>query len=80
MHNNPFQCDERMEWMKLAVRYGWIQFQWQSTRGQPQCENFPGMLWEDVTLATYSGIINFAFIDEWKHIFIPLYMSVSNKN
>ena len=78
MNNNPFQCDERMEWMKLAEKSGWIQLQWELPRDQPQCKNLAGILWENVILPAYPGIIDVAFIDEWKHTFISLYMFESN--
>ena len=55
IQETPFHCDERMEWMKSAEEHGWIQLQWTSIRGQPECANFPEILWEDVTLPPYPG-------------------------
>ena len=48
---NPFQCDERLCWLKEAEERGRIWFYyWGSSTSSPSCQNYPGVTWKDVDL------------------------------
>ena len=51
MIENPFYCDERMNWIKQGEEAGWIQFRNISgiTR-TPECTNFPQTPWDQVVI------------------------------
>ena len=46
---NPLQCDWKMCWIKEAERVGWLKLS-AITGAKPQCENYPGTPWDQVTL------------------------------
>ena len=54
LHNNPFTCDERMQWIKDGEANGWLRVAgvWGS---KIFCENFPGVDWDDVHLPKYNS-------------------------
>ena len=57
MIENPFYCDERMNWIKQGEAAGWIQFRNISgiTR-TPECTNFPQTPWDQVVISQNTGI------------------------
>ena len=48
LENSGTVCDSRMEWMKRGEREGWL------TVHGVNCENFPGLEWDEVTLSVSS--------------------------
>ena len=48
--NNPLQCDSRMCWMKQAELDKLIIWNKELSWGEPDCENYPDVHWDDVTL------------------------------
>ena len=46
IEDNPLQCDREVCWIKQGEQDGWITFR---GRGQPDCENYPDVLWNNLT-------------------------------
>ena len=56
---NSFQCDSRVYWIKQAEQKGWITWYQRSITSKqekPVCVNYPGVDWDNVTLAHTSKI------------------------
>ena len=51
LDGNRLQCDSRMCWIKDAERDGRVRLQVKSRDHKPQCVNYPGMHWDNITLA-----------------------------
>ena len=63
--NNALWCDTRICWMRDAERDGWIKlnhFRGELVWGKPECVNYPGVIWDDLTLnCTDSGMFSSLF-------------------
>ena len=51
LNDNPFQCDARMCW--LGDEQTGIHFSYYY--GPPQCDNYPGLSWDDVLIKLPAG-------------------------
>ncbi len=43
---NKFVCNEKMNWIKIGEKQGWIK--WSSGSSKIFCENYPNMDWDDI--------------------------------
>ena len=60
LDQNPLQCDTRMCWIKQAERDRRITLHGGSLEEKPECVNYPGVYWDDVTLVCdISGMLYF---------------------
>ena len=50
LDQNPLQCDSRMCWIKQAEQDRRIVLQRGRPEEKPECVNYPGVYWDDVTL------------------------------
>ena len=55
--NNPFICDERMQWIRDGEQDGWLKLKSNlaDTINRIYCENFPGVEWNGVDLQKYTS-------------------------
>ena len=49
LSGNPLQCNSRICWIKQAERDGRVK--WKKSCHKPECVNYSGVHWDDVTLA-----------------------------